>query len=193
MSTDRTILQLGKLDDGRILSSEEFAEAEFDEPWRYEREDGRLIVMAPSGGGQIRATNPWRDRLIFYSYDHPELIEVITTEAWIRVNDGTDRIGDLGVYFLKSDPLPDIPDRIPDMMFEIVSPDRVSRDRDYVRKRAEYHALGVREYVIVDRFQKTVAVLTHTPIGYDELILTIGDVYESPLLPGFSVPLSDVF
>ena len=48
---------------------------------------------------------------------------------------------------------PKIPDRVPDMMFEIVSPDKASRDRDIPSKRAEYHRFGVKEYVIVDRFK----------------------------------------
>ena len=53
-------------DEGRLVSSEEFAEADFDEPWKYEREDGRLIVLAPSGEGHLDATIPWRDELIVY-------------------------------------------------------------------------------------------------------------------------------
>jgi Uma2 family endonuclease len=193
MATTQPILRLGKTDEGRLVSSDEFAEAEFDEPWKYEREDGKLIVLAPSGEGHLYATVPWRDDLIFYRRDRPDIVQLIATEAWIRVNDGTDRIGDIGVYFQPTGPVPKIPDRVPDMMFEIVSPDKVSRDRDYVRKRAEYHALGVREYVIIDRFQKTVTVLTFAPDGYDERILTIGETYVSPLLPGFSIRLSDVF
>jgi Uma2 family endonuclease len=193
MSTDRTILRLGKQDEGRYLSSEEFAEADFDEPWRYEREDGRLIVMAPSGEGHLKATIPWRDRLILFFYGNPGIIDQIATEAWIRVHDGTDRIGDIGVYLVPDGPVPEIPDRVPEMMFEIVSPDRVSRERDYIQKRAEYHALGVKEYVIIDRFQKTVTVLTCRPEDYQERILTTADRYESPLLPGLSIPLSDVF
>ena len=70
MATYRPILRLGKRDDGRLVSSEEFAEADFDEPWRYEREDGRLVVMAPSGEGHLVATVPWRDQLIFYQHAH---------------------------------------------------------------------------------------------------------------------------
>jgi Uma2 family endonuclease len=193
MATTQPILRLGKSDEGRLVSSDEFAEAEFDEPWKYEREDERLIVMAPSGGGHIDAGEPWRDDLVVYKLAHRDVVQKVVSEAWLRVNDGTDRIGDIGVYFQPTGPVPEIPDRVPDMMFEIVSPDKASRDRDYVRKRGEYHALGVREYVIIDRFQKIVTVLTFAPDGYDERILTVGETYESPLLPGFSIRLSDVF
>ena len=193
MSTVRPILKFGKRDDGRLVSSEEFAEADFDEPWKYEREDGRLIVLAPSGEGHIDASEPWRDQLVVYKRDYPEVVQKVVSEAWIRVDDGTDRIGDIGVYLVPDGPVPKIPDRVPEMMFEVVSPDKASRDPDYLRKRVEYHRLGVREYVIIDRFQKRVTVLTFAPNDYDERSLTIGDAYESPLLPDFSVRLSEVF
>ena len=88
---------------------------------------------------------------------------------------------------------PRSPTGVPELMFEVVSPDKVSRERDYVRKRAEYHRFGVREYVIIDRFQRIVTVLSYAPNGYEERILTVDDTYESPLLPGFSIHLSEVF
>ncbi len=193
MATHRTILQLGRRDDGRAISSEEFAEAEFDEPWKYEREDGRLVVLAPSGEDHVGISEPWRDRLGAYRLAHPEVVQRVVSEAWLRVDDGTDRIGDIGVYLVPGGAVPRIPDRVPEMMFEVVSPDRASRDRDYVGKRADYHRLGVREYVIIDRFRRTVTILSFAPEGYEERILSVGDSYESPLLPGLMIPLSEVF
>ena len=193
MATHRPILQLGKQDDGRLVSSEEFAEADFDEPWRYEREDGRLVVMAPSGEGHSDVSDSWRDWLGAYRLTHPEIVQRVVSEAWVRVNGGTDRIGDIGVYLVAEGPVPRRPDRVPDLIFEVVSPDKVSRERDYVRKRAEYHRFGVKEYVIIDRFQQIVTVLSYAPIGYDERILNVDETYESPLLPGLMIPLTEVF
>ena len=43
----------------------------------------------------------------------------------------------------------------------MVSPDRESRERDYVKKRREYLRLGVLEYVIIDRMRRRVTVYTH--------------------------------
>jgi Uma2 family endonuclease len=77
-------------------------------------------------------------------------------------------------------------------MFEIVSPGRESHDRDYVEKRADYYRIGVREYVIIDRFVRRVTVLTHSPGGYEERVLTPPDTYTSPLLPGLVIPLAEV-
>jgi len=96
MSTDRTILQLGKQDEGRLVSSEEFAEAEFDEPWKYEREDGRLIILAPNGEDQVNAIEPWRDWFCFYKPSHPDVVQRVVSGAWMRIDVDTDRIGDIG-------------------------------------------------------------------------------------------------
>lgn len=187
------ILRLGKADEGRYVSSEEFADAEYDEPWRYERIDGRLVVMAPAGAGHTDISEPWRDRLGAYRLQHPEVVDKVISEAWVRVDDGTDRIGDIGVYLKTEETRPRHPDRVPELMFEIVSPGRVSRERDYVRKRADYHRLGVREYVVIDRRERTVTIFRWHPDGYEETVLTGDMVYTSPLLPGLEIPLAEIF
>jgi Uma2 family endonuclease len=193
MATQETRLILGPEDEGRLLSAEEYASAEYREPWTYERADGRLVVMAPEGREHILTSNPWRDRLILYKLNHSDVVKEVVTSAWVRVHGGTDRIGDIGVYLLQDPPVFDVPDQAPDLMFEIVSPGRESADRDDVKKRADYHQLGVREYVVVDRFRKQVTVYTHDPHGYDERILSLADTYTTSLLPGLSIKLTDVF
>ncbi|PON11059.1 hypothetical protein C2W62_46800, partial [Candidatus Entotheonella serta] len=40
------------------------------------------------------------------------------------------------------------------MIIEAVSGSRSDQERDDIHKRAEYHAIGVVEYVIVDRFKR---------------------------------------
>ncbi len=47
------ILRLGKADEDRYVSSDEFATADFEEPWRYERIEGRLVIVAPAGEGHV--------------------------------------------------------------------------------------------------------------------------------------------
>jgi Uma2 family endonuclease len=193
MSTHRPLLRLGKSDDGRLVSSEEFAEADFDEPWRYERVAGRLVVMAPSGEETLDLSEPWRDALIFYKRDHPDIVQRVTSEAWIRVDGGTDRIGDIGVYLVPNGPVGKIPDRVPELMFEFVSEGKKSRDRDYRMKREDYRRFGVREYVVIDRFASTVTVHSLRSDVYVAHSLGVNDVYSSPLLPGLAIPLSEVF
>jgi Uma2 family endonuclease len=193
MSTQQAHLILGPEDDGRLVSSAEFAGAEFREPWKYERVEGRLVVMAPDGYQRHRSSKPWRDQLVVYELNHPDIVQDVFSQPWVRVDDANDRIGDIGVYLVAKQPMPEPPDRPPDLMFEIVSPGREARERDYVQKRAEYHRYGIREYVVIDRFAQRVTVLTHTPEGYAERVLTSSDVYATPLLPGLAIPLGEVF
>lgn len=185
-------LHIGPEDAGRPLTGEEFANADFQEGWIYERVNGRIVVMAPEGKGHIRSSSPWRDRLVAYKLAHPEIVEDVVSRAWVRPDGDHDRIGDIGVYLVHEKWDLDVPDQPPDLMFEFVSPGKASQRRDYVEKRAEYHRMGIPEYVIVDRFQKTVSVLTHGPGDYRERVLTIDDTYTTPLLPGFEVRLSEV-
>jgi len=84
------------------------------------------------------------------------------------------------------------PERVPELMFEVVSPDRESRERNYVKKRKEYRQLGVLEYVISDRIRHRVTVYTASPQGYRKRVLGPADVYTSPLLPGLAIPLAGV-
>lgn len=192
MSIPSAMLKLGPEDHGRRISSEEYANAEFQEPWSFERVDGRLIAVAPAGEEHALCAEPWRDRLVLYKLQHPGVIYLVISEAWLRVDGSTDRIGDIGVYLQTEEPRPKVPDRVPDLMFEIVSPDRRSRSRDYVDKRADYHRFGVREYVIIDRFNGNVTVLQHAPEGYREQILRTPETYTTPLLPGLAIPLAEV-
>ena len=187
-----TRLRLGLADHGRAVSANEFADAEFDEPFKFEREDGRLVVMWPDGYGHQSTAEPWRDALVYYKRDFPGVIRNVFTGSWVRPDPNRDRIGDVGVY-LHTSRIPDEGQPIPDIMFEIVSPGKKSRERDYVKKRAEYEKLGVKEYVIVDRSERRVTVLTLEASGYSERVLTDSKSYTSPLLPGFSVRLSEVF
>ena len=182
-------LKLGRLDDGRPTTTEEFANAEYEEPWTYERVDGRLVVMSPEGTGHVKQSEPWLKVLFVYSFLHPEVKLTIASQAWIHADEDNTRIADIGVYLGGAH---DIPNQVPDLVFEIVSPGRKNRLCDYVEKRVQYEKLGVCEYVIVDRFDQKVTVLTLVDGGYIEEVLTPADVYRSPLLPDFEVRLAEV-
>jgi Uma2 family endonuclease len=197
MATDevrsRSQLVLGPDDAGRAVSADEFAEAIYEEPWRYEREEGRLVVMAPDGEDHVEAADPWLDYLFVYRSGHRDVVQRVVPNAWVRVDEGTDRIGDIGVFLVGRRQAKKIPHRVPDLMFEIVSPGRTSHNRDYVKKRADYERLGVKEYVIVDRFKKQVTVHVRVRGRYQTRVLTTADTYTSRLLPGLAIPLSEAW
>lgn len=188
----RVALKLGKADHGLRLTQAEFAEAGFDEPWRYERVKGRLIVMSPSGHEHQRPNSRFQAHLDAYWLKHPEIVEQVTAEAWMQIDDETDRIADVGVYLVGSR-RGKLPLRTPDIAVEIVSEDTVSYERDYSAKRSEYERAGVREYVVVDRFERRVTVFRRNRGRFQKSVLGGHDVYTTPLLPGLKVPLKFVF
>ena len=82
----------------------------------------------------------------------------------------------------------------PDLMIEILS--ESTRRTDEVKKRNLYERYGVAEYWIVDPELETVKIYKMTDEGYvrpDELSLERGDILITPLLPNFSIPLSEIF
>ena len=79
----------------------------------------------------------------------------------------------------------------PDIVIEILSTDR---NRDLVRKRRIYAEAGVLEYWPIDPRNDTVTQLELRDGEYFErAILGSGDTLATPLLPGLSIPLADIF
>jgi Uma2 family endonuclease len=79
----------------------------------------------------------------------------------------------------------------PDIVVEILSTDR---NRDLVRKRQIYAEAGVLEYWPVDPRNDTVTQLELRDGAYVErAVLGADDTLTTPLLPGLSIPLADIF
>jgi Uma2 family endonuclease len=187
------VLKLGPQDAGRLLTAEEFAAAEYQEPFIYERVKGRLVVMSPAGQDHRQVSRPFRRELGGYWHQHQDLVDEVDVEGWVSTTPDDDRIPDICVYLAGKSSHLGVPQRVPDLIFEFVSQDRSDQERDYIDKRAEYHAIGVREYVVVDRFKQQALVLTWKRRDYAERVLTRGESYTTPLLPGLSVALAEVF
>jgi Uma2 family endonuclease len=86
-------------------------------------------------------------------------------------------------------------DGAPDLVIEVLSPS--SRRIDKVRKLRLYDAYGVEEYWLSDPEPDTLGIYRRTPAGQltlqESLSLAAGDVLETPLLPGLSIPLAEIF
>jgi Uma2 family endonuclease len=82
----------------------------------------------------------------------------------------------------------------PRLIAEVVSPGKTNRDRDYIHKRAQYAAIAVPEYWLIDPIAQTVLVLTldgeiYREVGvfsgdeaiasieFAELVLTVGQIF----------------
>ena len=187
-----TIIQLGRADQGRKVTHEEFAEAVFEKPWRYERVKGRLSVMSPSGDKHVRATQPFLVAFFAYLSSHQDRVDQVVPEAWIRIDSSTERIADIGVYLKTTRPKAAIPDAMPELIVETASEGYTSLKRDYEEKREDYHRAGVREYVIVDCFERRLTVLKRGRSKFSETILGPEDAYSTALLPGLKIELKQI-
>lgn len=83
----------------------------------------------------------------------------------------------------------------PDLAVEVLSPG--TRRTDEVIKRKLYERFAVQEYWVVDPELETIKIYRRANDGAftraAELSLEQGDVLTTPLLPGFSVSLAEVF
>jgi Uma2 family endonuclease len=80
----------------------------------------------------------------------------------------------------------------PDLVIEILSPTTETRDRG--PKMKAYARYGVGEYWIVDPIAEAIEVYRLTEQGYQLAALCAKDQQvETPLLPGFSLPVSLIF
>ena len=79
----------------------------------------------------------------------------------------------------------------PDIAIEILSTDR---SRDLVRKRQIYAEAGILEYWPIDPRNDTVTQFELRDGEYVErAVLAADDTLTTPLLPGLSIPLADIF
>jgi Uma2 family endonuclease len=82
----------------------------------------------------------------------------------------------------------------PDLVVEVGSP--ATRRRDEKAKRQLYERFGVREYWVVDPDLDLITVYRAVDGLYEraaELTLTDGDVLSTPMMPGLTVPLANIF
>ena len=76
---------------------------------------------------------------------------------------------------------------------EVVSAGREARERDYVTKREEYLAYGLREYWIIDPGLRQFAVLVREDDAWVETVVSGEGSAANAVLPGFVVPLADLW
>jgi len=179
---------LGPGSNGMLMTTEEFdAVADWDDFYRYELVNGVVIVNPPAGFGE---TNP-NDELGFWlrsyrdSSPHGAQLDGTTFESTVRTRAGRRR-ADRAIWVgLGRDPVP--ARDVPAIVVEFVSNSSRDRKRDHVAKRGEYAEAGVREYWVIDRFQRTMTVYRA-----DQLVRIVreSETYTTELLPGFELPLA---
>ncbi len=135
-----------------------------------------------------------RRQLYGYQAAHPQQITYVGSGAECKILIAaldSERHPDLLVY---SSP-PTATDTwavwIPDLVVEVVS--ESSRDRDYREKPDEYLQFGVKEYWIVDWYERQMTAHHRARGRWKSDIIAPGNPYETHLFPGFSFDLSVVF
>jgi Uma2 family endonuclease len=82
----------------------------------------------------------------------------------------------------------------PELIVEVLSPGRSNELRDREAKRSLYSRRGVKEYWIVDWQRRQVELYRWDHLALHlEATLMETDAIESPLLPGFRLPVADLF
>jgi Uma2 family endonuclease len=193
MATVQEVLQLSPEDAGRLMTPEDFDAADGEEGWRYELIRGVLIVSPipkkPSRGMAGKLMH------FFESYaDDRRLSEdqlTVMFEEEIRIPNGSRRRCDVAVWIALSRKA--VADDAPTITVEFVSKRKADIKRDYVDKRADYWAAGVQEYWIIDRHQRRLTALRRKGRRWEDHVVAEGEVYRTPLLPGFRLNLSDLF
>jgi Uma2 family endonuclease len=163
---------------------------------RYEIIDGELFVtraphirhQAVAGKLHVRLEN-WSEQTgLGSAFQVPGVIftptdAVIPDVVWIsqeRLANGIDAAGHLTVS--------------PELMVEVLSPGELNEQRDREVKLKLYSLHGVQEYWIVNWQQKTLEIYRRQDAQL-QLVATLleSDTLTSPLLPGFSTPIAQIF
>jgi Uma2 family endonuclease len=179
---------------GTLMTPEEFdlAELDPDDASRYELIHGVLIVTPIPSEGEADPNETLGYLLRKYQEMHAQgsILNKTLPERHIF---GTNRRRADRVIWAGLGRLPNPRQDAPTIVVEFVSKGRRNRRRDYVEKRQEYEALGVQEYWVIDRFQRTMTVFGQKVSATGERVIGENDIYTTPLLPGFELPLALLF
>ena len=189
--TELELSLLGPEHNGLLMKPEEFDTiTEYDDLYTYELLHGVLIVN-PIPSPQERGPNGELEYLL-RSYRENDAggasLDDTLSEEYIRTPHSRRRAD--RVIWAGLGRQPDPSRDIPTIVVEFVSPGRRNWRRDYVEKRDEYLAAGVKEYWVIDRFERTLTVFDETAKGMERQVTRESHVYSTRLLPGFELPLA---
>jgi Uma2 family endonuclease len=182
-----TTRPFGPWANGMELSPEEYDAATDWEPgYRYELLQGLLIVSPPAGLGE-RSPNDYLGYMLWrYAESHPQGKALAFTVNEHELQVGRQRRRMDRAIWVAEGAVVDPQRSVPTIAIEFVSDSSRDRRRDFVTKRRESAAIGIAEYWVIDRFERSLTVFQ----GDDVQVLKAGETYRTPRLPGFELPLS---
>ncbi len=186
-------IKLTRSSNGMLMTPEEFDDViDYDDRFVYELIHGVLIV-SPAPGVTERGPNDELGRLVRnHQADprHGSTIDNTLPEQFVPVRDGRRRADRVIWTGLGRVPKPQTD--IPSIVAEFVSKRKRDRVRDYEENRREYQAIGVCEYWVIDRFARTMTVFKNEAGASTEVVVKVEETYQTPLLPGFALPLGQL-
>ncbi len=185
--------RLGRHSNGMLMTPEEFdATTDLDELYSYELIHGVLIVSPPPGESERDPNGELEYLLRAYQSGHQagSALDKTLSEQYVHLADSRRRAD--RVIWAGLGRIPDPKTDIPAIVVEFVSNRHRDRVRDYEEKRREYLAIGVLEYWVIDRFRRIMTVCRGRPGPGEpaEQVIKENEVYRTPLLTGFELPLA---
>jgi Uma2 family endonuclease len=187
-----TSIRIGPADHGRKMSLAEFMEADAQEGFRYELARGVLeVTYVP---GEPHGLIVWTLLRMIFAFDtrHPGMIlragGASEFRLWLPAMISS-RNPDIAVV-LRNTPKDARGLRPPVLVIEVVSQGSESHQRDFVTKREEYLAFGIREYWIVDPEARTVTILVRDGDAWVEHLFREEQEARSSILPGLAIKVS---
>ena len=181
-----------------LISASEFAERKLDLPeggrW-HELHDGQTVIMeAPDDDHGNAVLNLSRALAQWLQTRVEKTTAYACHEIGLHVTSDPDSVYcpaisffGTGKQFEQSDKL--VADAVPDLVIDIASAN--DRRRDMRRRTLSYIELGVHAVWVPDPMKKEVQVITS---GEQTVAIAGRQLVESPaLLPGFQIPVSNVF
>jgi len=183
--------KLGPASAGVLMTPEEFdAVEEWDDTYRYELIHG-VLVVSPLPLEQEADPNEVLGYLLRrYREDDPRGSALDKTLPERHVRTETSRRRADRVIWAGLGRRPDPKLDVPTIVAEFVSEGKRNYKRDYEEKRREYLEIGVIEYWVINRFQRTMSVFSNQPGVPPVRVVAATESYQTPLLPGFELPLA---
>jgi Uma2 family endonuclease len=176
---------------GMRLTPEEFDASSGTRGHRYELISGVLVVTPMPGMRELDPNDQLGFLLRLYRETNPQghRLDLTVPEFTIQLGDNRrrpDRALWIGLGRMPHE------DEMPSILVEFVSKGRQAAHRDYDEKREEYAVSGASEYWIFDSFRSRLTVWQFEGETRRSTVFGPDGVYESPLLPGFKLPVGDL-
>ena len=186
--TETATLAIGPHTAGVAISATEFDSTEGEPGWRYELIRG--VVVSPAPSPMERGPNEFLERMLLnYQDGHPNGSQLDDTLPEHEIHVGEDRRRADRVIWAGLGRQPSVADT-PAIAIEFVSAGKQNFSRNYDLKRHEYESIGIQEYWVFSRFDRTLTVFRP---NIEPTVLDETQTLQTSFLPGFELDVAKLF